>query len=111
MFDFFKKNKIKLPDNYKDLINEKDYSIFLDKCLTVLKGLNVNVISLDDGDIVYENKDGEEAHFYLDNILRKYVMLNSGEREQEIERHFKQLQDKSDAYEYFSKILNMQSNF
>ena len=47
MFDFFKKNKIKLPDNYKDLINEKDYAVFLDKCLTVLKGLNVKVISSD----------------------------------------------------------------
>lgn len=111
MFDFFKKNKIKLPDNYKDLINEKDYAVFLDKCLTVLKGLNVKVISSDEGDIVYENKDGEEAHYYLDNILRKYVMLNSGEREQEIERHFKQLQDKSDAYEYFFKDFEYAKQF
>jgi hypothetical protein len=111
MFDFFKKNKIKLPDDYKDLINEKDYAVFLKSCLTVLQGLNINVISSDNGDILYKNKDGEEAHYYLDNILRKYVLLDIDEREQEIERHFRQLQDKSDAYNYFFKDFEYARQF
>jgi len=109
MFDFFKRNKIKLPDDYKYLINEKDYAIFLNNCLTVLKGLNVKVISSDNGVIVYDNKHGEEAHYYLDNLLRKYVQINS--KEQEIESHFRKLQDKSDVYDYFFKDFEYAKQF
>ncbi|MDO9153297.1 MAG: hypothetical protein Q7U47_06265 [Paludibacter sp.] len=111
MFDFLKKNKVKLPDDYKDLINEKDYATFLNSCLTVLKGLNLKVISSDNGDIVYENKDGEEAHYYLDNILRKYIQLPINERDEEVKRHFEKLQDKSDAYNYFFKDFDYAKQF
>ena len=111
MFDFFKNNKIKLPDHYKDLINERDYETFLNSCLTVLKGLKLKIISSDNGDIVYENKDGEEAHYYLDNILRKYVQLAISERDEEIKLHFEKLQDKSNAYNYFFKDFDYAKQF
>ena len=111
MFDFLKKNKVNLPDDYKDLINEKNYSTFLNSCLTVLNGLNLKVISSDNGDIVYEKKDGEEAHYYLDNILRKYIQLPINERDEEIKRHFEKLQDKSDAYNYFFKDFDYAKQF
>jgi hypothetical protein len=111
MFDFLKKKKVKLPDNYQDLIDETNYAQFLEKCLTVLEELNVQVISFDNGDITYYKSDGEEAHYYLDNLLRKYVQLDGEEKGEEIKNHFRKLQDKAEAYRYFFKDFNYAKQF
>ena len=111
MFDFFKRNKIKLPDNYKDLIDEKNYALFLEKCLRTLKDLNIKVTSFNDGDIAYEKSDGEEAHYFLDNLIRNYVQLNQNGRDEAIQNHFKKLQDKTSAYNYLFKDLDYAKQF
>jgi hypothetical protein len=111
MFDFLKRKKVKLPENYMDLVDEKNYVIFLDKCLAILKNLKVNVVSSDDGDIKYLNSDKEEAHYFLDNLLRKYLQLEEIEKDKEIIRHFSKLQDKSDAYKYLFKDFEYAKQF
>jgi len=75
MFNIFKKRTI-LPEDYSNLIDEKSYEIFLKKCLLTLKYLGYKVISFNNGDIVYEKENSLEAHFYLDNLLRKYIQVN-----------------------------------
>ena len=67
MFDIFKKRNI-LPEEYSNLIDEKGYAIFLNKCLSTLKDLGYNVVSFDNGDIVYEEYNSQDGHFYLDNL-------------------------------------------
>src|SRR4051812_27588142 len=111
MFDFLKRKKVILPDNYKDLIDEKSYALFLDKCLATLKDLNIAVTSSDNGDITYQKTDGEEAHYYLDNLLRKYVQLDDNERDEEIKSHFNKLQDKKAAYNYLFKDFDYAKQF
>lgn len=112
MFDIFKrKNTITLPKNYADLIDRKGYEIFLNKCLSTLKDLGYNIRSYDNGDIVYEKEDSEEAHFYLDNILRKYLQANEGEKDTEILTHFTKLKDQSKAYDYLYKDFDYAKQF
>lgn len=110
MLDFFKrKQKIIVPEHYENLINNKEYEVFINLCLSTLKNLGYNVLSFENGDIVYESDNKENAHFYLDNILRKY--LQSEEREKEIISHFSKLKDKSTAYDYLYKDFDYAKQF
>ncbi len=112
MFHIFKrKNKITLPENYIDLIDEKNYEIFLNKCLSTLKDLDYNVVSCDNGDIVYEKDNSQEAHFYLDNLLRKYILAEINEKEAEIQTHFTKLKDQTKAYDYLYKDFDYAKQF
>lgn len=112
MFDIFKrKNIITLPEDYVDLIGEKEYEIFLNKCLSKLKELGYNVRSFDNGDIVYEKENSEEAHFYLDNILRKYLQADKDKKDTEIQTHFTKLKDQSKAYDYLYKDFDYAKQF
>jgi uncharacterized protein YtpQ (UPF0354 family) len=112
MFDIFKRNNsITLPKDYADLIDTKGYEIFLTKCLSTLKDLGYNVHSFENGDIVYEKENNEQAHFYLDNILRKYLQANEGEKDIEILTHFTKLKDQSKAYEYLYKDFDYAKQF
>ncbi len=111
MFDFLKRKKTKLPDNYKDLIDEKNYAVFLDKCLATLDDLDIKVTGSDNGDITYQKDDEKEAHYYLDNLLRKYVQLDDNERDEEIRSHFNKLQDKTVAYDYLFKDFDYAKQF
>lgn len=103
MFGIQKNYKIKLPQHYENLINEKDYNYFIKSCLAVLKKTKLTIISFDDGDILYKKDDGEEGHYYLDNLLRKYIQLSDNDRLEEVKMHFDKLQNKSSAYNYFFK--------
>lgn len=112
MFDIFKrKNIITLPEDYVDLIGEKEYEIFLNKCLSRLKELGYNIRSFDNGDIVYEKENSEEAHFYLDNILRKYLQADKDEKDAEIQTHFTKLKDQTKAYDYLYKDFDYAKQF
>lgn len=112
MLDFFKrKQKIIVPEHYENLINDKEYEIFINLCLSTLKNLDYKVLSYDNGDIVYENEKREDAHFYLDNILRKYLLSDNNEKETEIISHFTKLKDNSTAYNYLYKDFEYAKQF
>ena len=112
MFDIFKKKKkTKLPDDYANLIDEKGYKVFLDKCLSILYDLGYKVTSSDNGDIIYEKEDSDEAHFYLDNLLRKYIQADPDKKDIEILTHFKQLSDQTKAYDYLYKDFDYAKQF
>lgn len=104
MFDIFKKKKKAiLPEDYSNLIDEKGYEIFLNKCISRLKDLGYKVVSFDNGDIVYERDNCEEAHFYLDNLLRVYLQADDSDKDTEIQNHFSKLKDQTKAYDYLYK--------
>jgi hypothetical protein len=112
MFDIFKKKKMtSLPEDYVNLIDEKGYEIFLNKCLQALKELNYKVKSFDNGDIVYEKENSCEAHFYLDNLLRKYIQADDSEKNKEIQSHFTKLKDQTKAYDYLYKDFDYAKQF
>jgi len=108
---FNRKHKISVPEKYKDLINDKDYESFLNLCLSTLKDLGYKVISCDNGDVVYENETKEDAHFFLDNILRKYLQSDNEEKETVIISHFSKLKDNSAAYDYLYKDYDYAKQF
>lgn len=110
MFDIFKKRNI-LPEEYSNLIDEKGYAIFLNKCLSTLKDLGYNVVSFDNGDIVYEEYNSQDGHFYLDNLLRKYIQADDKEKETEIQTHFAKLKDQTKAYDYLYKDFDYAKQF
>jgi len=110
MFNIFKKRTI-LPEDYSNLIDEKSYEIFLQKCLLTLKDLGYKVVSFNNGDIVYETENSLEAHFYLDNLVRKYIQVNIGEQDIVIQEHFNKLKDQSKAYTYFYKDFDYAKQF
>ena len=109
MFGFGKRKTIVLPDSYKDLIDAKNYTVFLEKCLMTLKNLDYEVLSSKDGDITYTNSEGNEAHFFLDNLLRKY--LQSDDKDKEILEHFSKLKDQTVAYNYLYKDFEYARQF
>ena len=112
MFNILKKKKkTNLPDDYANLIDEKGYKIFLDKCLSTLYDLGYKVTSSDNGDIIYEKEDSDEAHFYLDNLLRKYIQADLDKKDIEILTHFKQLSDQTKAYDYLYKDFDYSKQF
>jgi len=112
MFDIFKrKKKTILPEDYANLIDEKGYEIFLNKCLLTLKELNYIVKSFDNGDIVYEKENIEEAHFYLDNLLRIYLQADDRDKDTEIQNHFSKLKDQTKAYNYLYKDFDYAKQF
>ncbi len=108
---FKKKQKISVPEKYENLITNKDYEIFLNLCLSTLKDLEYKVLSYDNGDIVYKNEKSEDAHFYLDNILRKYLLTDNNKKETEIRLHFTKLKDNSSAYDYLYKDFDYAKQF
>ena len=110
MFNIFKKRTI-LPEDYSNIIDEKSYEIFLKKCLLTLKYLGYKVISFNNGDIVYEKENSLEAHFYLDNLLRKYLQVNNEEQDIVIQTHFSKLKDQSKAYTYLYKDFDYAKQF
>jgi hypothetical protein len=112
MLNFFKRaDKVTLPEDYSDLIDAKEYGIFLNKCLAKLKGLGYKVLSSEDGDIVYETENREEGHFYLDNLLRKYLQVEDIDKDTEILLHFTKLKDQSKAYNYLFKDFEYAKQF
>lgn len=111
MFDFFNFKKYKLPEHYQRLINQKDYKIFLKQCIEVLKGLNMKVIKTTDGCLTYKRENGEEAYFYLDNLIRIYVQVEASNKLACIQNHFANLQDRSDAYKYLYKDYEYAKQF
>lgn len=100
MFRFLRKKKIIVPDDYKNLISQTDYKILIEQCLDVLQKMDLEVISHDNGDIVYKGKNDEESHYYLDNLVRRYVLTDEKEKYVEVETHFKKLQETPHANEY-----------
>jgi hypothetical protein len=112
MFNIFKKKKkVVLPEGYSNLIDEKGYEIFLNNCLSTLKNLGYKVVSFDEGDIVYEKENSEEAHFYLDNILRIYLQADEVDKDAEIQNHFSKLRDQTKAYDYLYKDFDYAKQF
>jgi hypothetical protein len=112
MFDIFKKKKRTiLPEDYSNLVDEKGYEIFLNKCLSILKNLGYNVVSFDNGDIVYEKENCEKAHFYLDNLLRVYLQADDRDKDTEIQNHFSKLKDQTKAYDYLYKDFDYAKQF
>lgn len=112
MFNIFKrKKKIILPEDYSNLIDEKGYEIFLSKCLLTLKNFGYNVESFDNGDIIYKKENSQKAHFYLDNLLRKYIQADENEKDKEIQSHFAKLKDQTKAYDYLYKDFDYAKQF
>jgi len=74
MLKFLRKKKIQVPDNYKNLIGQSEYEIFVNQCLNVLKDLGVDVNSHENGDITYIGKN-EDSHYFLDNLVDIPVIL------------------------------------
>jgi hypothetical protein len=103
MFNFFRKKKNQVPDKYKNLINQQEYSNFLQSCLQVLKDIGVEVLSYESGDIQYKGQNGEESHYFLDNLIRQYVQADDNNKLKEITNHFKKLQETPHAYNYLFK--------
>lgn len=110
MFNIFEKKTI-LPEDYSNLIDEKAYEIFLQKCLLTLKTLGYKVISFSNGDIVYEIENSQEGHFYLDNLLRIYIQVNDKEQDAAIQTHFTKLKDQTKAYAYLYKDFDYAKQF
>lgn len=110
MLEFLRKKKIQVPDNYKNLIGQSDYEIFVNQCLNVLKDLGVNVISYENGDITYKGKN-EDGHYFLDNLVRKYVQVDKENQLTEIKDHFKKLQETPYAYDYLFKDFDYAKQF
>ncbi len=112
MFDIFKKKKrTLLPEDYSNLVDEKGYEIFLNKCISTLKNLGYNIVSFDNGDIVYEKENCEKAHFYLDNLLRVYLQADDRDKDTEIQNHFLKLKDQTKAYDYLYKDFDYAKHF
>lgn len=112
MFDIFKKKKRTiLPEDYSNLVDEKGYEIFLNKSLSILKNLGYNVVSFDNGDIVYEKENCEKAHFYLDNLLKVYLQADDRDKDTEIQNHFSKLKDQTKAYDYLYKDFDYAKQF
>ncbi|MBK8627982.1 MAG: hypothetical protein IPN86_21215 [Saprospiraceae bacterium] len=105
------KRKLILPEDYSNLIDEKGYEIFLNNCLSTLKDLGYNVVSFDNGDIIYEKENSEEAHFYLDNLLRIYLQADDNEKNTAIQNHFSKLKDQTKAYDYLYKDFDYAKQF
>ena len=110
MLNFLRKKKIQVPDNYKNLIGQSDYEIFLNQCLKILKDLGVDVISYENGDITYKGKN-EDSHYFLDNLVRKYVQVDKEYQLTEIKDHFKKLQETPNAYDYLFKDFDYAKQF
>jgi hypothetical protein len=105
MFNFFGKKKkgIALPEIYKELISQEDYTIIVDAILVYFEKLEKKVVSIEDGDVCLEGDDGNQQHFYLDNLIRNLRNVEKQEWEREIILHFDKLEDKSKAYDYLYK--------
>ncbi len=110
MLKFLRKKKIQVPDNYKNLIGQVEYEIFVNQCLNVLKELGVDVISYENGDITYKGKN-EDSHYFLDNLVRKYVQFEKENQLTEIKDHFKKLQETPHAYDYLFKDFDYAKQF
>ncbi len=110
MLKFLRKKKIQVPDNYKNLIGQVEYEIFVNQCLNVLKELGVDVISYENGDITYKGKN-EDSHYFLDNLVRKYVQIEKENQLTEIKDHFKKLQETPHAYDYLFKDFDYAKQF
>src|SRR5690606_873011 len=98
------------PNNYKNLISQSDYEIFVNQCLNVLKDLGVDVISYENGDITYKGKN-EDSHYFMDNLVRKYVQFDKESQLTEIKDHFKKLQETPYAYDYLFKDFDYAKQF
>lgn len=110
MLKFLRKKKIQVPNNYKNLISQSDYEIFVNQCLNVLKDLGVDVISYENGDITYKGKN-EDSHYFMDNLVRKYVQFDKESQLTEIKDHFKKLQETPYAYDYLFKDFDYAKQF
>ena len=92
-------------------MSQPDYEDFIKRCLNVLHDLGVQVLSYDNGDIVYKGKDDEESHYFLDNLIRRYVQEDNDNKFSEIENHFKKLQETPHVYEYLFKDFDYAKQF
>lgn len=110
MLKFFRKKKIEVPDTYKNLIGQSEYEIFVNQCLSVLKDLGVDVIRYENGDITYKGEN-EDSHYFLDNLVRKYVQVEKENQLTEIKDHFKKLQETPYAYDYLFKDFDYAKQF
>lgn len=110
MLKFFKKKKIEVPETYKNLIGQSEYEIFVNQCLSVLKDLGVDVIRYENGDITYKGEN-EDSHYFLDNLVRKYVQVEKENQLTEIKDHFKKLQETPYAYDYLFKDFDYVKQF
>jgi len=111
MFRFLRKKKIIVPDDYKNLISSTDYETFIEQCLKVLQNLDVEVVSHDNGDIVYKGRSDKESHYFLDNLVRQYVQADEKDKYLAIETHFKKLQETPYANEYLFKDYDYAKQF
>ena len=103
MFNFFNFYRYKLPSQYQNIISPKDYNLFIKRCIQLLKTKQIKVTKHDDGCLSYQLKDGSDASFYLDNLVRLYVQAPADEKINCIENHFNKLQDHSQAYQFLYK--------
>jgi len=110
MLKFLRKKKIQVPDNYKNLIGQSEYEIFVNQCLNVLKDLGVDVNSHENGDITYIGKN-EDSHYFLDNLVRKYVQVDKENQLTEIKDHFRKLQETPYANDYLFKDFDYAKQF
>ncbi|NJO90068.1 MAG: hypothetical protein HC831_14820 [Chloroflexia bacterium] len=111
MFKFFRKNKIQVPENYKNFISQSDYNVFIHQVLSVLQDLGVQVESFENGDIAYRGKNNLESHYYLDNLIRLYVQADPKDKLSEITNHFRKLQESPHVYEYLFKDYDYAKQF
>ena len=111
MFRFLRKKKIIVPDDYKNLISQTDYKTLIEQCLDVLQKLEIEVISHANGDIVYKGKNDKESHYFLDNLVRRYVQTNEKDKYAEVEAHFKKLQETPHSNEYLFKDYDYAKQF
>jgi hypothetical protein len=79
--------------------------------MSVLQNLGVQVISYNNGDIIYKDKIDNESHYFLDNLVRRYVQAEKDDKFAEIENHFKKLQETPHAYEYLFKDFDYAKQF
>lgn len=100
--NFIKRDDFPLPERYKVFLTAKDYNQIIRIALECLQKLDCPVQRIDEGDIVVLFKE-QEAHCYLDNLVKRIAPLSSENRVKEIERHFRQLRIQPEAYDYFYK--------
>jgi hypothetical protein len=60
---------------------------------------------------VYEKENSQEAHFYLDNLLREYIKTDEDQRDSKIYNHFVKLRDHTKAYNYLYEDFEYAKQF
>lgn len=103
MFGFFKKkDKLVLPERYKNFINLDEYAEIISICKQYHEEMGIAIQKIDEGEIVVD-ANGEKQSKFLDNLVR---LLSGNDKEAWkglIYTHFDKLKSNPAAFKYIFK--------